>query len=193
MREDFLRPPRTVGDYTADGVRLLGLLSVLAAAIWWSGPDAGILALALPALLVPRFLGTRAGFDIAFGIIVLIAAWSNVLDLYTTVLGWDVLVHFVCTGAIAVVSYLLLMRGGILPPAGESRTPRTSALVLGVILGLAASALWEMVEWAGFTFISDDIFVAYADTIGDMAAGGLGGLGGGLVLAFVPLLRRDAR
>ena len=33
----------------------------------------------------------------------------------------------------------------------------------------------------------DRIFVAYADTIGDMAVGGLGGVAAGIVIAAVPV------
>jgi Predicted membrane protein (DUF2238) len=192
VRRNFLRAPQNAGDYTADLVRVIGLLGVIAAGIWWTWTDAGILALALPAVLVPRSLGTRAWFDITFGVVVLAAAWSNVLDLYTTVPGWDTVLHFTCTGLIATVAYLLLARVGIVPPARDATVGRRSAIVLGVIIALAASAIWELVEWAGYTFVSDDIFVAYADTIGDMAAGGLGGLAGGLLLAFLPIVRADA-
>lgn len=189
MIENFLRRPHSPGDYAADVVRIAGLLSVIAAAVWWTWTDAGILALALPALLLPRFLGTRSWLDILFGIVVLVAAWSNVLDLYTMVVGWDLVVHFVCTGLIAVMGYLLLASRRVVPSGPGGRIPPRSAIVLGLALGLAASAVWEMIEWAGFTFISDEIFVTYQDTIGDMVAGGLGGLVGGTLLALVPVTR----
>jgi hypothetical protein len=65
-------------------------------------------------------------------------------------------------------------------------------MVLTPLIGLAISALWEMVEWAGWRFISDDIYVAYQDSIGDMAVGGLGAVLGGLLLAYVRLDREDA-
>jgi hypothetical protein len=60
------------------------------------------------------------------------------------------------------------------------------------MFGLAVSALWEMVEWAGRTFVTSEIFVTYEDTISDMAVGGLGALAAGVVVALFPLLRRDA-
>ena len=34
---------------------------------------------------------------IVTGVVVLVAAWGNVLDLYTTVPGWDLLLHFAGT------------------------------------------------------------------------------------------------
>lgn len=185
MIENFLRRPDGPAEVIADVVRVIGLLSVIAAAVWWSVTDVGILALALPALLVPRFVGVRAGFDIAFGVSVLVASWSNVLDLYRTVPGWDLAVHVVATGFIAAVAYLALVRWGIAAPPARARR---AAVIFTAALGLAASAVWEMIEWLGKTFVTDEIFVTYTDTIGDMAVGSLGSVIAGFVVARVPLL-----
>lgn len=190
MKEDFLRPPRTVAEYAADAVRLAGLLSVLVAAVWSTPTDAGILALALPALMLPRMLGMRGGADLAVGVVVLVAAASNVFDLYRSVTGWDLVVHFVCTGAIAATGYLVLARAAIVPAQGSASFRPRIPLAICTILGLAASAVWEMVEWAGRTFVTDEIFVTYQDTIGDMALGGLGALAAGVLVATVRLERR---
>jgi hypothetical protein len=189
MIEDFLRPPASVAEWFADAIRAIGVLSVLAAAVWWSMTDAGILALALPALLAPRFAGTRPTLDAGFGALVLIAAWSNVLDLYTTIPGWDLAVHFAATGAIATVLFVILARLQVVETGMRARVP----LVLIPALGLALSALWEMVEWAGKTFITDEIFVTYQDTIGDMAFGGLGALSAGWIATRVRLVRIRTR
>lgn len=189
MKEDFLRRPRTLGEYTADALRLIGLLSVVAAAVWSVPTDAGILALALPALMVPRAMGMRSGFDIAVCATVLVAAGSNVLDLYRTVAGWDLVVHFVCTGVLAAVGYLILARCGVVARQDAAAFTRRAAVVLTATLGLAVSAVWEMIEWAGRTFVTAEIFVTYEDTIGDMAMGGLGGLVAGVLVAFVRLER----
>ena len=187
LRRSFLRRPSTPGDYLADGVRVVGLLSVVAAFIWWQPTDAGILALALPALLVPRFIRVRPWFDIVYAITVLTAAWSNVLDLYRTVAWWDLLLHFVCTGVIAAMSYLVLARLNVVTEPRSATFSKRTPLVVVTALGLAASALWEMIEWLGYTFVSDDIFVAYDDTIGDMAVGGLGAALAAILVAYVRL------
>jgi len=142
---------------------------VLIAAVWMRTMDAGILALALPVLVVPRFVGVRAWFDIAFCAVVLLAAWSNVLDLYSGIAGWDIVMHFVCTGVIAAMGYLVLVRLRMLPE--PPRSLRRLPLVLTPVIGLAVSAVWEMIEWIGWRFVSSDIYVGYQDTIGDMAAG----------------------
>jgi len=193
VKEDFLRAPRGVAEYTADALRLLGILAVIAAFIWSTPTDAGILALALPAMMVPRVLGMRAWVDIAVTSTVLVAAGSNVFDLYRSIAGWDLVVHFVCTGVIAAVGYLVLARARVVPAQDAAAFAKRTAIVITTLLGLAASALWEMIEWAGRTFITADIFVTYQDTIADMAAGGLGALVTGCIVARVPLERPRGR
>jgi len=190
--ENFLRPPQTASEVIADILRVVGLLSVIAAAIWSTATDAGILALTLPALVVPRFLGVRSSFDIVYDVIVLVAAWSNVLDLYRTVDNWDLILHFSCTAVLAAMSYLALVRFSVVADPRLPGFRRRTVIVLVPVIGLAASAVWEMIEWIGYAFITDEIFVTYQDTIGDMAVGGLGALVAGVVMACVPLDRPDA-
>lgn len=190
MKEDFLRPPRGVAEYIADALRVVGVLSVIVAAIWSTPTDAGILALALPAVMLPRALGMRPGFDIVVSATVLVAAGSNVLDLYRTVTGWDLVVHFVCTGVIAAAGYLVLARCGVVPAQDAVGFAKRTAIVICTTLGLAVSAVWEMVEWAGRTFVTTEIFVTYQDTIGDMAMGGLGAVVAGCVVAYIRLERK---
>ncbi len=185
MRRNFLRRPVGVLAWAADGLRVLGLLGVLAAAVFASPTDAGIAALALPALVLPRFLALRPGWDLAVCAIVLVAAWSNVVDAYRTVVGWDLVVHFACTAVLALLVYVAAERWGLLPPPP---VPARVPIVALPTIGLALSAVWEMVEWFGFEFVSDEIFVAYADTIGDMALGGLGAAAAGLLAARMRLV-----
>lgn len=192
MIENFLRPPRTVAEWVADGLRGLGVLGVVVATIWFSPTDAGILAFILPALVGARFIGVPAAFDIAFSITVQIAAWSNVIDLYRTVEWWDVVMHLVCTAVLTAMLYELLVRLDVVPGLGAPTLKRRTVIVAFTGIGLAISALWEMVEWVGFVGITDDIFVEYHDTIGDMAVGGLGSLIAGIVVA-VALTRGSTR
>ncbi len=49
---------------------------------------------------------------------------------------------------------------------------------------MAAGVVWEIGEWFGHTFIDTSIVVEYTDTIGDLAAGGLGSLVAGGLLAL---------
>jgi hypothetical protein len=194
MIDNFLRPPRGVLEHVADALRLFGLAGVLFAVLFREWTDAGILAFTLPGLLLARFIGMVAWGDIVVSVTLLIAAWSNVFDLYTTVRGWDNVVHFFCAGVLSVACYLLLVQWRIVPvlSAGWDRSS-VATVVLITAFGLALGALWEMVEWVGLAYITPDIFVTYEDTIGDMAAGGLGALVMGLVAARIPLLRADQR
>jgi hypothetical protein len=188
--EDFLRKPRGGTAVAADVVRVLGLLSVVVAAVWWSATDAGVLALVLPALLLPRFIAARPLFDLVYGIVLLVAAWSNVFDLYTTISWWDLAVHLACTGVVAAMIFLLLTRVEIITTPATGTVSAAVPIVLTTLIGLAASAVWEMIEWLGKAFVSDDIFVAYDDTIADMAVGGLGAVLAGVALAT---MRRRSR
>lgn len=191
MKANFLRAPRTAAEWTADALRVLGIVGTLVAAIWLAPTDAGIAALALPALMLPRVLGVRGWFDVTVCLVVLAAAWSNVWDLYTTVPGWDLLLHFACTGVLAMLAALVLTRTEVAAITGADVRARRP-LVLVPMAALALSAVWEMIEWLGWAYVSDEIFVAYQDTIGDMVFGGLGGVVAGIVLARTAVDREDS-
>lgn len=188
MIGNFLRPAGTRGQVVADAVRLLGVLSVVLALAVSGVTDAAIVAFCTPGLMLPRFLGMRPGADAAVCVVLLVAAWSNVLDLYRAVWWWDIPVHVATAGALAVMGYLVLARRDIVPPPASPRFTAIGAVVLTTALGLALGALWEMVEWFGYAAITADIHVTYHDTIGDMAAGASGALLGGLLMARTPQL-----
>ena len=188
MIDNFLRPAETGSQRFADALRVLGVVSVVLALVFHELTDAAIIAFALPGLMFPRFLGMRAWADICVSVTVLVAAWSNVIDLYRTLPWWDIPVHFVLAGTMAVVAYLFLARHGIVRTPGAPGFTTTGAIVLATVLGLALGALWEMVEWFGYAYLTEDIYVTYEDTIGDMAAGGLGAVFAGWLMARGPHL-----
>lgn len=179
MIATFLRPPRGAAELFADALRLIGVLSVLAALIGWSPVDAAVFGLVMLGLVLPRFLGARPALDVAFGVALLVAAWSSVLDVYLTTRWWDIPVHLALNGLIAAVAYLLLIRLEYVPDPHHSRVP-LATVTLTVALGLSAGVLWEIGEWGGHTFIDETIFVGYADSIGDLAVGGIGAVLAGL-------------
>lgn len=180
IRADFLRPPSGL-IWIADALRVLGLLSGVVTAIVFSPVDAAMFALALFGLVLPRMLGMRAGFDIAFGLAVLVAAWSSVFELYVSVRWWDLPVHFVLNGLAAVLGVAVLQRFGILP-----ELPRVALAVVTLTLGVSVGVLWEWGEWAGHTYLDPTIYVGYRDTLGDLAVGAAGsvlaGVGAGWLL-----------
>jgi hypothetical protein len=176
MIETFLRAPRGAAELAADGVRVVGVLSIVVAFIGWSAVDVAVFALGLLGLVIPRFLGIRPALDATFGITVLVAAWSALLDLYESIAYWDILVHFALNGLVAAVLYIAAMRWGVIPDPETGPVRLRSIVTLTTVFGLAAGVIWELVEWVGHTYIDRTIFVGYTDTIGDLAAGGLGSL-----------------
>lgn len=189
MKENFFRRPQGAGELTADALRVLGALSVAVALIGWSLTDAGVIALVLGGLMLPRLVGVHPLFDIVYQLVLLVAGWSNVFGLYQSLANWDLLVHFTCTGVAAILGYLLLVRLEIAIRPDDPRFSLAISMVTITTLGLAASAIWEMIEWLGWTYIDQDIIVEYSDTIGDMAVGGAGALLGGLALRMLPIGR----
>lgn len=196
MIDNFLRPARSRAQKTADALRVIGVLGVIPALALYGMTDAAIVAFATPGLMLPRFLGMRGAADLAVSTALLVAAWSNVLELYTRIWWWDIAVHFVLAGAMAIVAYLVLARRGIVPmpsaceggPGARGPAGTVGVVVLTGLTGLALGALWEMVEWFGYAFLTDAIYVTYEDTVGDLAVGGLGALCAGWLLARRPQL-----
>ncbi|ROQ40705.1 hypothetical protein EDF46_0065 [Frondihabitans sp. PhB188] len=158
-------------------MRGLAVVSIVVATIGWGPVQLGVFALAMLGVIVPRALGVRSALDLATGIACLTAAWSNVFELYTTVIGWDKLIHFALTGCLTALALVIAQRSRLLPGVGDHRI---GFAVVATIAGLGLGAVWEMLEWAGHSFISPGIFVGYVDTIGDLAADGLGGLFAGV-------------
>lgn len=188
MIDNFLRPADNRAQMLADALRILRTLSVLLALLLHGLTDAAIVAFSLPGLMLPRFLGMRPWADIAVSVTLMVAAWSNVFDLYTSISWWDIPIHFLLAGELAAVAYLFLARFAIVPQPSARDFTTAGAVVLTAALGMALGALWELVEWFGYVFLTDDIHVTYHDTIGDMAAGGLGALCAGWLLARGPQL-----
>jgi hypothetical protein len=180
--DNFLRVPRGA-TIVADIIRVLTLASTVAAAIGWGLVDLAVFALVLGGTVVARMLALRPALDIAATATLLVSAWSSTLELYTTVPGWDLLVHAALNGLLSVMIIVLLERSRLLPDVATSRAPRTTLVLLTTAFGLAAGVLWEIGEWAGHTFVDDSIFVSYTDSISDLAIGGAGSLVGGFALS----------
>ncbi|WP_043361723.1 hypothetical protein [Microbacterium testaceum] len=187
MYANLKRPPRSVTDWLADVVRAVAIVVVIVSLFTLPFTDFAVLSMSLPAVMLSRMIGLRSGLDLVTCVTVFVAAGSNVIDLYRAWTGWDLLVHLACTGVLAAVALVLLDDARVVEPTGHRRTP----IVVATIAGLALSAVWEMVEWFGYRFITDAIFVTYDDTIGDMMAGGAGALIAGVLASRWRLTRAD--
>jgi hypothetical protein len=193
MARTLLRRPDGPAEFIADAVRALALVSVVVAAIGW-GPVEGLsVALVLGGMMLPRPLGLRPGFDIAFGIVLLVAVWSSVLEIYITTRWWDLPVHFVANGLCAAVGYVLLARFGVVADAATLPRPMLSTALVTTFLGVTIGVIWELFEWFGHTYIDEEIYVGYEDTLGDLVVGALGSLVAGLTLRVLMAPRSTTR
>lgn len=184
LRAPGSRAPSVV-TVVADAVRVLGALSVVASAVWLGGVEAALFALVLLGLMMPRFLALPGGLDLASGLTLLAAGWIAIIDLFAVIWWLDLAVHFVANGLLAAMACILLVRVGAIPASsadGPSRH-RLGVLIATTACGATLGLLWEFGEWAGHTYLDDSINVGYDDTLGDLAAGGLGSLVAGLALA----------
>jgi hypothetical protein len=176
MIQTQLRRPSGVAEVTADGLRAVALVGIIVAGIGWGPIPAVSLALVAGGMMVPRVLGIRPSVDIAFGVVVLVAVWSSVLDIYITTPWWDLPVHLVTNGLCAALLYLLLVRARVVADAATLPRPMLSTVVVTTAVGLALGVFWEIFEWIGHTFLDPEIFVGYTDSIGDLVWGGAGAL-----------------
>jgi len=185
MIRTLLRAPAGAAEVVADVLRLLGVVSIVVAGVGWGPLSAVSFASAVVVMLVPRLLGLRPSFDIAFGAVILASTWSSVLGVYLTTRWWDLPMHFFTNGLCAALLYIALVRLGVVADAATLPRPTLSAAVVTTALGLSLGALWEFFEWFGHTFIDGEIYVGYVDSLGDLLWGGLGSLLAGCSMRFL--------
>jgi hypothetical protein len=117
--------------------------------------------------------------DILIGLPFLIDVAGNALNLYDTVESWDDLNHLVNWG---------------LQTAGIGLLLRYRAEGAGIRAALAfewavtSAVLWEFAEYVTFVPGSPEAVTAYADTLGDIALGMVGGLVAAIMTARLPRL-----
>lgn len=183
MIADLVRRPSSPAEIAADAVRAAAVLSTLAAAFWWGPVDVAVFFLALGGLTLSRYARAHPMFDAVYGCALIFACWSSVLNLYSLIPWWDLLVHCLCTGPVAAMAYILAAHVGVLPQAGPALRARIGVVLQVLLLGMALSVLWEFAEWAADSWVDDSIYVTYADTMGDLLVGALGSLVAGILLA----------
>ncbi|GAA2044051.1 hypothetical protein GCM10009819_33610 [Agromyces tropicus] len=162
------------GEIAADVVRLIALACIPIAGIGWGPLGMVSLAFVAAGMVIPRALRVRPALDITFGVVALVAVWSSVTDLYVTVRWWDIPMHFLMNGLVAVVCVLLLVRTRVLADPRHSARPVLAAVLLSAAFGSGLAVVWEVFEWFGKNFIDETIYVDYRDTIGDLVWGVLG-------------------
>ncbi|WP_295826344.1 hypothetical protein [uncultured Microbacterium sp.] len=83
------RPPRTVTEGLVDVVRAVAIVVVIVSLFTLPFTDFAVLSMSLPAVMLSRMIGLRAGLDLVTCVTVFVAAGSNVIDLYRAWTGWD--------------------------------------------------------------------------------------------------------
>lgn len=165
-----------------DLVRAAALGSLAVGGLALGGVAGALFLLVLGGVLVPRLLDLPAPLDVAFGAALLLAAWAALLGWYDAVHWLDLVMHAVCTGLVAAVGVLALVRARLIDVPASTRT-RVGLAVTTTGVGALGAILWELGEWAGHTFLDDGIHVGYADTVTDLALGVLGAALAGVLLA----------
>lgn len=197
MRHELLanlrRRPNGPAEFVADGLRVIALVCIVVAGIGWGPLGAVSLAFVSAAMLLPRALGVRPGFDIAYGVIALVSVWSSVTDLYVTVKWWDIPMHFLMNGLAAAVGYMLFERARVVAAASTLPRPLLSTTLVTTAIGLSLGTFWEMFEWFGKNFIDGDIYVGYTDSIGDLVWGFIGSVLAGLAMPWFSARPRRGR
>jgi hypothetical protein len=169
------------------------VVSLFTAIMWMDRGDIALFAIVFLALLLPQVTFLPRPFDAAVCGTLLLATWSAVLDLYQSVYWLDDVVHFSTNGAAAAALYLVLARVSLIRGTSGTDFERNLAtpVVLTTLIGLALGVIWEFVERLD-TILNPGTVYGYTDTIGDLAAGGLGSVLAGISLLHLLATERKA-
>ena len=118
--------------------------------------------------------------DILIGLPFLIDVAGNALNLYDSIDAWDDLNHL-GNWALHTAAIGLLLRFGT--------WGFWTRVALGLCWAVTTAVLWEFAEFATFVQGSPEAATAYADTLGDLALGMIGGLIAAIVTSRLPALR----
>jgi hypothetical protein len=125
----------------------------------------------------PRGLAFPVAADILLGLPFLIDVAGNALNLYDSVEWWDDANHFV-NWALHTAAIGLLLR------LGSWGSWTRAALAFG--WAAATAVLWELAEYVAFVPNSPEAATAYADTLGDLALGLIGGAIAAIAVSRLP-------
>ena len=130
----------------------------------------------------PRGMAFPIGADILLGLPFLIDVVGNALNFYDAIEWWDDANHlvnwFLHTAAIG-----LLLRLG---SCGQG-----TRVALGIGWAATTAILWELAEYVAFVPNSPEAATAYADTLGDLALGLVGGTVAAILVSRLPATPRS--
>jgi hypothetical protein len=112
--------------------------------------------------------------DILLGLPFLIDMTGNALNLYDTIEWWDDANHL-GNWALHTAAIVLLARG---------RLASIGVVAVGIAWAATTAILWELAEYVAFVPNSPEAVTAYADTLGDLALGLIGGAAACVAIAW---------
>jgi hypothetical protein len=112
--------------------------------------------------------------DVLLGLPFLIDMAGNALNLYDSIEWWDDANHL-GNWALHTAAIAILVRGGLAP---------IMIVVVGIAWASTTAILWELGEYVAFVPNSPEAATAYADTLGDLGLGLLGGTIAAVVVAW---------
>lgn len=107
-------------------------------------------------------------WELATSATCMVAAVSSYLLLYERIPAWDMVVHALLTGLVAVLA------------ARVVRSPEPGPVAV-VVTGLVLAVVWELMELAGHLWVDDSVHVPPVDTALDVLAALVGSVVGALL------------
>ena len=143
-------------------------------------------------LQVPRLLRLPVLFDVAFLVAWTLQELGQVAGFWSRFPWWDTLVHTAMPAVLAPTAVILLIRVGALPnvlrPVG--RIQALGAVMLVFLVAGGFGSVYEIYEWFSDLHFGTHYQPDNFDTMTDMTANVLGGLGGGVLLVAAAGRRR---
>ena len=149
-------------------VRWSGLAMALVFALRGHGVEAAVAMLVALGQVVGWRSRLPLPWEVAASAACLISAISSYLLLFEKISWWDIPVHAVLNGLLAVLV------------ARVVRCPDPSAAEV-IVTGAVLAVVWELMELAGHHWVDSSVYVAPADTAGDLLAA----IGGSVVAALL--------
>jgi hypothetical protein len=148
--------------------------------------DAVALLITFVVLHVPLALRLPYVFDVAFLVVWTLQELGQVAGFWTRFPWWDTLVHGAMPAVLAPTAFVLLVRLDVLPNLYERPGPRATIGAVMVVFLIAAGfgSVYEIYEWFSDLHFGTHYQPDNFDTMTDITMNDIGGLVGGIGLAF---------
>jgi hypothetical protein len=168
-----------------DPIDLLRLTFLVGAVGFLAGGDVkgtANLLLGATAVLIARAIDLPRPYDLGLVLAMTLTGWGEALGLFSHLVFYDNVVHFLVPMLVAPVVHILFVRLRALP---DLRDQASVGLFLTTFaLGMAVGGVYEIVEWSADATVGSNLSTSNGDTNSDLLSDMLGSLAGayGLVL-----------